>query len=218
MTLLEFFDKGGILMYFILATSIIALWVIMEKYLVLRRAKMDAGDFMLRLRSILRQGDTVGAIEYCSRLDVPIARILKRGIMKLHEGDEKIKEAIESAGKMEVYQLEKRLGLLASTAGIAPLLGFLGTVTGMINAFRTVEVLGGMATAADLAGGIWEALLTTAFGLIVGIPAYGFYNYFVSRIQHVVFEMEATSEEFLELVRAHKEILQSTELVKEGRP
>lgn len=217
MTLLQLFTQGGLLMWPILATSIVALWIIIEKYVVLRRANRDVGDFVLRLRSILRQGDTVGAVEYCSRVDSPIARILKKGILKLHEGPEKTKEGIESAGKVEVYKLEKRLSLLASVAGIAPLLGFLGTVTGMIAAFRMIEVLKGAATPGDLAGGIWEALLTTAYGLIVGIPAYGFYNYFVSRIQRVVFRMETTSEEFLELVQEHKEVLQPNEAVREER-
>ncbi|MGH2568208.1 MAG: MotA/TolQ/ExbB proton channel family protein, partial [Bacteroidota bacterium] len=111
---------------------------------------------------------------------------------------------IESAGKEEVYHLERGLGILASIAGIAPLLGFLGTVTGMIGAFRTIEQLSGVVNPSDLAGGIWEALLTTAFGLIVGIPAYAFYNFFVSRVQRVVFEMESASEEFLDLVRSGK--------------
>jgi biopolymer transport protein ExbB len=115
-----------------------------------------------------------------------------------------VREAIENAGKEEIYHLERGLGILASVAGIAPLLGFLGTVTGMIEAFRTIETVGGNVNPADLAGGIWEALLTTAFGLIVGIIAYGFYNFFVSRVTRSVFEMESASEEFLDLVRSGK--------------
>jgi biopolymer transport protein ExbB len=123
-------------------------------------------------------------------------------LIKYPEGHERVREAIENAGKEEVYHLERGLGILASIAGIAPLLGFLGTVTGMIGAFRTIEQLSGVVNPSDLAGGIWEALLTTAFGLMVGIPAYGFYNWFVSRVQRVVFEMESASEEFLDLVRS----------------
>jgi len=124
--------------------------------------------------------------------------------VKFPEGHDRIREAIENAGKEETFKLEHRLGILASMAGIAPLLGFLGTVTGMIGAFRMIEQLSGAVNPSDLAGGIWEALLTTAFGLIVGIIAFGFYNYFVNRVGRFVFEMESGSEEFLDLVVSGK--------------
>ncbi len=202
MNFLELFAKGGILMYPILLCSVIALYIVIERFLVLRKAQIDAGQFMMRLRSVLQKGDILAGVNFCAKTNAPIANLMRKGLTKYTEGHERVSEAIESAGKEEVYHLEHGLGILASIAGIAPLLGFLGTVTGMIGAFRTIEQLSGVVNPSDLAGGIWEALLTTAFGLIVGIPAYGFYNWFVSRVQRVVFEMESASEEFLDLVRS----------------
>jgi biopolymer transport protein ExbB len=202
MNLLELFAKGGIIMYPILLCSVVGLYIVIERFLVLRKAQIDAGQFMMRLRSVLQKGDILAGINFCSKTNAPIANLMRRGLIKYPEGHERVREAIENAGKEEVYHLEKGLGILASIAGIAPLLGFLGTVTGMIGAFRMIEQLSGVVNPSNLAGGIWEALLTTAFGLIVGIPAYGFYNWIVSRVQRVVFEMESASEEFLDLVRS----------------
>ncbi len=204
MNLLDLFLRGGIVMYPILFCSLLAVVIIIERFLVLRRANIDAGQFMLRLRSVLQRGDIMAGINFCSKTVAPIANILKKGLVKYPEGHARVREAIENAGKEETFKLEHRLGILASVAGIAPLLGFLGTVTGMIGAFRTIEQLSGAVNPSDLAGGIWEALLTTAFGLMVGIPAYGFYNYFVNRVGRFVFEMESASEEFIDLVISGK--------------
>lgn len=199
-SLLDLFLKGGILMYPILLCSVIALVIVVERFLVLRRSAIDAGQFMLKLRSVLQRGNVMEGINFCSRSTAPLANILRKGLTKFPEGHDRMREAIENAGKEETFKLEHRLGILASIAGIAPLLGFLGTVTGMIGAFRTIEEQGGAVNPGDLAGGIWEALLTTAFGLIVGIVAYGCYNYFVNRVGRFVYEMENGSEEFLDLV------------------
>lgn len=199
-SLLDLFLKGGILMYPILLCSVIALVIVVERFLVLRRSAIDAGQFMLKLRSVLQRGNIMEGINFCSRTSTPLANILRKGLTKFPEGHDRIREAIENAGKEETFKLEHRLGILASIAGIAPLLGFLGTVTGMIGAFRTIQEQGGAVNPGDLAGGIWEALLTTAFGLIVGIISYGFYNYFVNRVGRFVYEMENGSEEFLDLV------------------
>lgn len=203
MNLLEMFTKGGIIMYPILLCSIIALFVTIERFLVLRKARLDVGDFMLKVKSIFQRGDTGAVLGFCAQKDAPIAAILRRGILKLDQGDEKVREAIESAGREEVYHLERRLPLLASIGGIAPMLGFLGTVTGMVAAFQSVQSLGGNATPADLAGGIWEALLTTVFGLIVGIPSMAAYNWFVTAVGRFVHEMEVTTTEFLDLLDRH---------------
>ncbi|MBI3111922.1 MAG: MotA/TolQ/ExbB proton channel family protein [Ignavibacteriales bacterium] len=204
MNLLSLFEQGGLLMYPILLCSIIAGVVIIERALVLRKAKTDIGQFMMRLRSVMQRGGVLAGLNFCSKSDAPIAKILKRGLTKYQDGHERVREAIENAGKEEAFQLEHRLGILASVAGIAPLIGFLGTVTGMITAFRSIEQLGGAVNPSLLAGGIWEALLTTAFGLFVGIPAFGFYNYYVTKVGRFVFEMESASEEFLDLVRSGK--------------
>jgi biopolymer transport protein ExbB len=203
MNLLEMFTRGGILMYPILLCSIIALYVVIERFLVLRKARLDVGQFMLKVKSIFQRGDTAAVLSFCAQKDAPIAAILRRGIMKLEQGDEKVREAIESAGREEIYHLERRLPLLASIGGIAPMIGFLGTVTGMVAAFQTVQRLGGNATPSDLAGGIWEALLTTVFGLVVGIPALAAYNWFVASVGRFVHEMEVTTREFLDLLDRH---------------
>lgn len=202
MSALELFLRGGILMWFILATSIVGMAVIIERWIVIRKAQVDPQRFLLQLKVVLQRGDLRDGIDFCSKTSAPIANILKHGLISYPQGAERVREAIENAGKEEAFRLGERLGILANIAGIAPLLGFLGTVTGMIGAFRTIEMLGGSATPANLAGGIWEALLTTAFGLIVGIPAYGFYNHFVSKVDRVVFELESACEDFLEMVRS----------------
>jgi biopolymer transport protein ExbB len=204
MNLLSLFVRGGVIMWPILFCSVVGLVIIIEKYLILRKARINLDDFMVKLKGILRLGDVRGAIGFCSGIDVPLANILKKGLLQFDQGEEKVKEAIETAGKEEIYKLERHLAILATVAGIAPLLGFLGTVTGMIGAFRVIETMGGAVNPGDLAGGIWEALLTTAFGLMVGIPAYGFYNYFVTRVNRFVFEVENTSTEFLSLARSGK--------------
>ena len=202
MNLLELFLRGGVVMWPILLCSLIAGVVIIEKFIVLRKAKVDPGQLMLKIRSALSRNDLVGAVNACSQVKAPIASILKKAIIKYKDGHGAMKEAIESAGKEEVFHLEKRLGLLANLAGLAPMLGFLGTVTGMIAAFRVIEQLGGNVNPSNLAGGIWEAMLTTAFGLIVGIPALGFYNYFVGKVNKFVFEIEQSAEEFMDFVKS----------------
>ncbi len=200
MNLLDMMFKGGVIMWPILACSLIGAFVVIERYLVLRKAKVDVSEFMRKLRSLFHRGEIAAVLTYCEEKNAPVANIIRKGLLKHGEGPEKVKEAIENAGREEVYHLEKRLALLASVAGIAPMLGFLGTVTGMIAAFHAVETAGGVVSPADLAGGVWEALLTTAFGLIVGIPALMIYNYFVTRVQQFVHEMEVTSTEFIDML------------------
>ena len=205
MNLLEMVSKGGVVMYPILLCSLIAVYIAIERYLVLRKAQLDVGQFMMKVKSIFHQGDVSAVLAFCSQKDAPIANIVRRGILKHDQGDEKVREAVEDAGREEVYHLEKRLPVLASMAGITPMLGFLGTVVGMISAFQQIESLAGNVNPGDLAGGIWVALLTTAFGLAVGIPAYAVYNYFVSRVARFVHEMEVTTTEFLDLLQRREE-------------
>jgi biopolymer transport protein ExbB len=202
MNLLETFVKGGVIMYPILLCSLVALAIVIERELTLRKARLDVGQFMMKVKSIFHKGDVTAVLTFCSQKDAPIANIIRRGILKHDQGDEKVRQAVEDAGREEIYHLEKRLPILASIAGIAPMLGFLGTVTGMISAFQQIQSLAGNVNPADLAGGIWEALVTTAFGLIVGIPAYAAYNHFVTRVARFVHEMEVTTTEFLDLLHS----------------
>lgn len=200
MDLLAVFLKGGLLMWPIFLCSIITIAIVIEKYFVLRRASVNVPRFMIQIRELMKKGDIVEAINYCSEINSPIANIIRKGLSKYQFGMERIKESIESAGKQEIYKLEKGISILATISGVAPLLGFLGTVTGMISAFIKIESLGGNASPSDLAGGIWEALITTAFGLSVGIIAYLFYNYFVTRITKLISEMEITSTDFIDVL------------------
>jgi biopolymer transport protein ExbB len=199
MSLFDLFLRGGTVMWFILGCSLLAVYIIVQKFITLSRAKVDGGKFVLQISSVLTRGDLSAALSLCSEQSSPLSNILRSGLLKMKEPHQEVKDSIESAAKNEVYKLERGLGLLASVAGIAPLLGFLGTVTGMIAAFRVIEANQGLVNPQLLASGIWEALLTTAYGLIVGIPVYFMYNYFVTRIDHFVFETENSCNDFLDI-------------------
>jgi biopolymer transport protein ExbB len=201
MDLFSIFLKGGLLMWAILACSVIGIAVVVDRFIVLRKAKINVPAFMVRIRGLIKKKDISGAISYCMEEKSPIANIIRKGLKKYNLGHERVKDAIENAGRQEISRMEKGLSVLASVAGIAPLLGFLGTVTGMIQAFMTIEDLKGAANPSDLAGGIWEALLTTAFGLIVGIPALAFYNYFLSAIKKLVGDMETVANDVVDIVQ-----------------
>ncbi|MEK7818889.1 MAG: MotA/TolQ/ExbB proton channel family protein [Bacteroidota bacterium] len=197
LTLFNLFNQGGVVMWPILLCSIITLAVIIEKFFTLSKVKINPEKLMASIRESLAQKNIVGAIDACRQVNAPVANVLRRGIQQFDNGKEAMRQAIENSGREEIFHLEKRLSVLANMAGVAPMLGFLGTVTGMIQTFYTIQLMGGNLSPSDLAGGIWEAMLTTAFGLIVGIPALGFYNYFVSRVTRFIFEIETLTEEFL---------------------
>jgi len=216
MNLLDIFLKGGFIMWFILLSSIIGLAVSIDRFIMLRKAKINVPAFMVRIRGFIKKKDISGAISYCMQEKSPVANIVRKGLKKYKYGHDRVKDAIENAGSQEVSKLEKGLSVLASVAGIAPLLGFLGTVTGMIQAFMTIQDLAGAANPSDLAGGIWEALITTAFGLIVGIPALALYNYFVSAVKKLVGEIEMVANDVVDVVQdtssSHKELDEEIEI------
>jgi biopolymer transport protein ExbB len=201
MNFFEIFLKGGYVMWLILACSVLGLSVVIDRFLVLRKAKINVPAFMVRLRGLIKKKDISRAVSVCMEEKSPIANIVRRGLKKYKYGHDRVKDAIENAGKQEISTLEKGLSILATVAGIAPLLGFLGTVTGMITAFMTIEDLAGSANPSDLAGGIWEALITTAFGLIVGIFALAFYNYFLSSVKRLVGDMETVANDVVDTIQ-----------------
>ncbi|HEX9253039.1 MAG TPA: MotA/TolQ/ExbB proton channel family protein [Ignavibacteriaceae bacterium] len=201
MNLLDIFLKGGFIMWPILLSSIIGLAVSIDRFIMLRKAKINVPAFMVRIRGFIKKKDISGAISYCMQEKSPVANIVRKGLKKYKYGHDRVKDAIENAGSQEVSKLEKGLSVLASVAGIAPLLGFLGTVTGMIQAFMTIQDLAGAANPSDLAGGIWEALITTAFGLIIGIPAFALYNYFLSAVKKLVGEMETVANDVIDVIQ-----------------
>lgn len=194
------FLKGGFIMWLILFSSIVALAIIIEKVIVLRKTRQNIPAFMVKIRNYLKRKDIAGAVNYCMEEKSPISNIVKKALRKYKHGHKRVVETIETAGRQEISKLEKGLSTLATIAGAAPMLGFLGTVTGMISAFMRIQELQGSAGPADLAGGIWEALLTTAFGLVVGIPALAVYNYLLSTIQKIVVNMETVVTDVLDVL------------------
>jgi biopolymer transport protein ExbB len=201
MNFFEIFLKGGYVMWLILACSVLGLSVVIDRFLVLRKAKINVPAFMVKLRGLIKKKDINRAVSVCMEEKSPIANIVRRGLKKYRYGHDRVKDAIENAGKQEISVLEKGLSILATVAAIAPLLGFLGTVTGMITAFMTIEDLAGSANPSDLAGGIWEALITTAFGLIVGIFALAFYNYFLNSVKRLVSDMETVANDVVDTIQ-----------------
>ncbi len=201
MNILEILAKGGWVMILIALSSIAILAIFIERFFTLRSVKINARSFILHVKNLLLKRQLDEAIKAAKLTPGPVAAITKSALEKYKRPKEEIKEAIETAGRGQIYQLEKYLGALATLAAITPMLGFLGTVTGMIKAFMKIEALGGNVGPGVLAGGIWEALVTTAAGLLVGIVAIIFYNYLQGQVEHLVFEMEDSSNELLEMVR-----------------
>ncbi|AXJ00599.1 outer membrane transport energization protein ExbB [Cyclonatronum proteinivorum] len=201
MSLLQLLMQGGYVMIPITILSFVAIYVIAERWKFLKGCVMPAAPFLKAVEDMLRNGETRAALNHCEQVDKPLGRILKQGISRLGRPIADIEEGIKNAGKKEIFMMEKRMDWLATIAGVAPLIGFLGTVTGMIQAFMQIQSLQGNVNPSVLAGGIWEALVTTAAGLAVGIFAYFFYNYLLSRINRMVFELEMATTEFIELLQ-----------------
>ena len=202
MSFFEILSQGGILMIPLFILSILAIFVIAERWKTLNNSVMNVQSMLDNIESMLKTGSQQRAMDYCDGFDKPLARILKAGIKRLGRPIRDIEEAIRNAGKKEIYYLETRMNWLATIAGVAPLVGFTGTVTGMIRAFMDIQSLQGNVNPSVLAGGIWEALITTATGLIVGIIAYGFYNYLLGKINRMIFELENASADFIDLLQS----------------
>ncbi len=200
MSFFSIFLQGGLIMWPILLCSVIAVKIIIERYWVIKKSKANIPAFLVKLRSFLKKRDIAGAINFCNQDKSSVSNIVKKGLKKFTLGNERVKEAIESAGRQELVRLEKGLSLLATISGAAPLLGFLGTVTGMIAAFRKIQDLHGATSPSDLAGGIWEALLTTAFGLMVGIAALTLYNTLVEEVNKLVLDMEVVANDIIDIL------------------
>ncbi len=201
MSLWDMFVLGGSMMIPIAICSFMAVIIFIERYLSLRKIRLNSRKFTLQIRNLLAHQRIEEAILLCKETPGPIAGVAKAALLKKDRPREEIKEAIQSAGQAEIYHMEKYMGILATVAGVAPMFGFLGTVTGMIKAFMEIQTRGGNVDAGVLAGGIWEALITTAAGLIVGIPALIAYNWIQGRVEHHVFEMQESSNEFLDMLQ-----------------
>jgi biopolymer transport protein ExbB len=200
--------KGGPLMFLIIVCSVIALTVVIERLWHLRRAMIDTESFMEKIAETLRRNKIMESIDRCNATPGPIAHILKAGILKHDRSKLEIREAIEDAGIHEVPRLEKNLGVLATIAHISPLLGLLGTVTGMVRSFQVIEqqaIALMPVNPGDLAGGIWEALITTVAGLAVAIPTYVAYNFLVSKVDGFVLEMEKSATDLVNILGSKRE-------------
>ena len=201
-------QKGGPMMYLIVLLSILALGVVAERIYSLTRARIDANKFMDDITSVLKRNKIIEAVEMCNKTPGPIAHIIKAGILKHDRSKGEIKEAVEEAAQLEIPRMEKHLPILATIAHIAPLLGLLGTVTGMIKSFMVVQqkaVLMAPVNPGDLAGGIWESLLATVAGLCVAIPTYVAYNYLVSQVDNLVYDMERCATDLVNLLSSRRD-------------
>jgi len=192
--------KGGWIMAILGVLSIIAIYVFLERYFTISRAFRENKNFMNNIRDFIHNGRIDSAVALCKSTDTPIARMIEKGLSRIGRPLNDITAAIENVGKLEISRLEKNVAGLATIAGAAPMLGFLGTVIGMIIAFYDMSMAGNNIDVALLSSGIYQAMVTTVGGLIVGILAYVCYNILVSRIEKVVYILEARSTEFMDLL------------------
>jgi biopolymer transport protein ExbB len=191
---------GGPMMYLLLLMSAVAVAVFIERLLHYHQAQINSSEFLSGIRTVLKRENVVEAISICDATPGPVPRLVKTAILNQERGREGVREALEEAGLLEVPRLEDKLNLLATIAQIAPLMGLLGTVLGFMEIFSNIQKAGLNAGLEQLAGGVWEALICTAFGLAVAIPSYAGYNYLVSRVNSIVLDMEKASTEILNIV------------------
>jgi biopolymer transport protein ExbB len=204
MSIFDLLIKGGYMMYPIILLSIIAVYIFVERVLTLRRAAETPPGFIDKIKGLVLSGDVKGAQQSCAQTDTPISKMIEKGLARIGSPLKNIEVSIENVGKIEIYKLEKNLGLLATISGAAPMLGFLGTVLGMIQAFIAIAQEEGSVSPKLLSEGIYEAMITTAAGLFVGILAYLGYNDLVTRVQKVVHSMEFSSIDFIDLLQKPK--------------
>jgi len=198
---IELLLKGGYMMIPIFILSIAAIYIFVERSRTISSAAKVPSGFTNNIRKAVASGDISGAKMLCSQSNTPIARMIEKGVSRLGSPLKNIEVSIENVGKIEIYRLEKNLSLLATISGVAPMMGFLGTVTGMIQAFIAIAQEEGSVSPKLLSSGIYEAMITTAAGLLVGIIAYLGYNYLVNRLQKVIHMMEYTSIDFIDLLQ-----------------
>jgi biopolymer transport protein ExbB len=194
----EYFRQGGMFMYPLLFFSVLAATVAIERFIVFSKAKINVSDFLTKIRKALLVNRNVKeAIKICEQSKGPVASVMKAGLLRYGHSREDVEKTIENAALYELDRLEKRLGVLATTANVAPMLGFLGTVAGMIKSFATLAEQG-LTNPAAVAVGISEALITTAAGLIIAIPAQLVYNWYTTKITRFVRDIETASNMLVE--------------------
>jgi len=200
-TFLEMAVKGGWLMIVLLILSIIALYILGKKWWVIHKASQIDKNFIDDIRDYIHDGKTKSALTLCSKYDSPAARLVEKGIERIGRPLSDIQTAVENTGNAEISRLEKGLPMLATIAGGAPMVGFLGTVLGMVQAFFNMSNAGNNVDISLLSGGIYTAMITTVGGLIVGIVSYFGYNYLVSQISNIMYTMENTTIDFMDILQ-----------------
>ncbi|MDR0758375.1 MAG: MotA/TolQ/ExbB proton channel family protein [Tannerella sp.] len=200
MNILELATKGGWIMVVLLVLSFIALYVFIQRWMLISRADKIDDSFMSRIKDYIHDGKIDSALKLCETARSPMGRMIGKGISRLGRPVNDILASIENAGNIEVAKLEKGFPLIATTAAGAPMIGFLGTVTGMVRAFFDMANAGANVDISLLSGGIYEALVTTVAGLIVGIVALFAYNFLVAKVDSVVNKMETTTMDFMDLL------------------
>ncbi len=201
LSIIELALAGGFMMIPIVLLSIVAVYIFFERFLTINKANQDPAAFMGNVKERVLKGDINGAKMLCAQTDTPIARMIEKGISRIGSPLKNIEASIENVAKIEIFKLEKNLSTLATISGSAPMMGFLGTVIGMVKAFIAISQQEGSVSPKLLSSGIYTAMITTVAGLIVGIIAYLAYNYLVSRVQKVIHKMEYTSIDFVDLLQ-----------------
>lgn len=199
-SLFEIIQLGGPIMWAIFACSVVAIGVVAERLMYYHRCSVKVGEFLTGIRSLLLKKSYNEALERCDEVYGPAVRVIKVALLKRQLPKSELREIVREVAQMEVPRLEANLSLLGTIGYIAPLLGLLGTVTGMIKAFMEISKSSGSAPIGELAGGIWEALITTAGGLVVAIPAYVAYNFLASRMNTIINDMERAGIEVVQLI------------------
>lgn len=200
---LNLFDmalKGGVIMIPLLILCLLAVYIFFERLVVIKHASQKDPSFMEKIKDYIQDGKIEAALDLCQNTNTPYSRMIAKGISRLGRPMNDVQVAIENVGNLEISKLERGLSLLATIAGGGPMIGFLGTVIGMIEAFFNMANAGSNIDVTILAGGIYTAMVTTVAGLIVGVIAYFAYNYLISRVDKVVGDMESRSLEFMDIL------------------
>ena len=192
--------KGGWIMGVLLILLLVAVYMLIERAVVIKRAGQEDNTFMTRIKDYMYDGKVDAALSLCKTTDTPTARMVEKGISRLGRPTADVMQAIENQGNIEISKLEKRLPLMATIASGAPIIGFLGTVTGMIKAFVAMAAAGAHVDVTTLSAGIYEALVTTVGGLVTGIIAMFAYNYLTSSIKSIVNKLEVRIMEFMDIL------------------
>jgi biopolymer transport protein ExbB len=200
-SILDLFMGGGLyIMVPLLFLSVLAVYIFVERYLAIQKASKKDNNFMNNIKDFIHEGKIDAARALCKSTDLPTARMIEKGIARIGKPLNDISASIENVGKLEIYKLEKSLATLATVAGAAPMIGFLGTVIGMIVTFHEMKISGNGVEISQLSGGIMQAMVTTVAGLVVGILAYIGYNLLVAKVEKVVYKLEVTTIEFMDLL------------------